>query len=261
MDRMQTRLDRRPWLLLLCAVVPLVVAALLALVREQVSAASSVLVLVLVVVAAASTGDRTGGLLAAGSAGIFFDTFLTRPYGTLAISNRDDVEAFALLVLVGVAVTELALWGRRHQARASRIGGYLDGALTAAEVVASSSASEVGVGASAPDVLVRIVTGQLTDLLRLDDCRWEPGAAVARRTTIQPDGSVQRGGRPFDVARHGLPTDDETALPVRVGGVVAGTLLLVTATRVRRPTPEELRVAVLLADQLGRAQVGAGPAR
>ncbi|MEO3936336.1 DUF4118 domain-containing protein [Dermatophilaceae bacterium Soc4.6] len=261
MDRLQTRPDRRPWLLLLAAVTPLVVAGLLSLVRDQVSAAGAVLVLVLVVVGAASTGDRMGGLLAAASAGLFFDTFLTRPYGTLAISNRDDVEAFVLLVLVGVAVTEVALWGRRQQARASRIHGYLDGALAAAEVVAGSVASDGSGGTSGPDALVRVVTGELTDLLRLDDCRWEPGVAVARRTTVEPDGSVLRAGRPFDVARHGLPTDDETALPVRVGGVVTGTLLLVTATRVRRPAPEELRVAVLLADQLGRARVGAGPAR
>ena len=48
--------------------------------------------------------------------GVFFDLFLTQPYGTLAVTNPDDVEALVLLLAVGVAVTELALWGRRQQA-------------------------------------------------------------------------------------------------------------------------------------------------
>ena len=83
----------RGWLLAASAAVPLVVAALLSLVRDSVSAAAAVLVLVLVVVAASSTGVRAAGLVAALSSGVFFDLFLTRPYGTLAVDNPDDVEA------------------------------------------------------------------------------------------------------------------------------------------------------------------------
>ena len=99
----------RPWLLVASVVVPLAVAAVLSLVREQVSTAAGVLVLVLVVVAASSTGVRLAGFLAALSSGVFFDLFLTQPYGTLAVSNPDDVEALVLLLAVGLAVTELAL--------------------------------------------------------------------------------------------------------------------------------------------------------
>ena len=101
----------RPWLLVASVVVPLAVAALLSLVREQVSTAAGVLVLVLVVVAASSTGVRLAGFLAALASGVSFDLFLTQPYGTLAVSNPDDVEALVLLLTVGFAVTELALWG------------------------------------------------------------------------------------------------------------------------------------------------------
>jgi hypothetical protein len=55
------------------------------------------------------------------------------------------------------------------------------------------------------------------------------------------------------VGRLGLPTDCEIALPVRSGGVVHGRFLLTAATRVVRPSPEQLRVVGALADQVGAA--------
>lgn len=234
----------RPWLLLAAVATPLGVAALLSLVREQVSTAASVLVLVLVVVAASSTGVRAAGFLAALSAGVFFDLFLTQPYGTLAVSNPDDVEALVLLLAVGAAVTELALWGRRQQAGASRRLGYLDGVLSAAEQVAARDGD--------PHDLVDLVRGELTTLLELDGCRFAP-VAPHLRTVVQPDGVVRSGGRDLDVERHGLPPDEEILLPVRSGGETLGGFVLTAATRVRRPTTEQLRVAVLLADQVGTA--------
>ena len=182
----------RPWLVVASAVVPLGVAALLSLVRDQVSTAAGVLVLVLVVVAAASTGDRLSGLVAALSAGVFFDLFLTQPYGTLAVTNPDDVEALVLLLAVGVAVTELALWGRRQQAGSSRRLGYLDGVLSAAEKVAARDTD--------PGDLVAVVTSELTGLLGLDGCRFAP-VAPHLRAVVQPDGRVRSGERVLDVDR------------------------------------------------------------
>jgi len=234
----------RAWLLAASVAAPLAVAALLALVRDDVSTAAAVLVLVLVVVAASSTGVRLAGFLAALSAGVFFDLLLTQPYGTLAVSNPDDVEALVLLLAVGLAVTELALWGRRQQAGASRRLGYLDGVLSAAEQVAARDTD--------PRDLVALVGGELTTLLGLDGCRFAP-VAPHLRTVVQPDGVVRSGGRDLDVERHGLPPDEEILLPVRSGGRTLGGFVLTAATRVRRPTAEQLRVAVLLADQVGTA--------
>jgi Domain of unknown function (DUF4118) len=241
----------RGWLLLVSAVVPFVVAAALSLVRDDLSTAASVLVLVLVVVAASSTGVRLAGFLAALSSGIFFDVFLIQPYGTLAVSNPDDVEALVLLLAVGFAVNELALWGRRQQAGASRRLGYLDGVLSAAEKVAARDPD--------PRDLVALVTSELTGLLGLDGCRFAP-LAPHLRVVVQPDGAVRSGERVLDVERYGLPTDEEVLLPVRSGGRTVGGFVLTTATRVRRPTPEQLRVAVLLADQVGTvvARTGGG---
>lgn len=240
MDSLLVR--HRPWLLVACALIPLAVAALLALVRDNITTATAVLVLVLVVVAASSTGDRMAGLIAAVSSGLCFDVFLTQPYGTFAITSPDDVETLVLLVVVGVGVTELALWGRRQQAGASRSLGYLDGVLSAAETVASRDPE--------PNDIVALVGSELRDLLRLDGCRF---AAIAPhlRTVVQPDGSVLQGSRAIEVGRHGLPTDEEILLPVRTGGHTVGAFVLSAATAVRRPGREQLRVAVLLADQVG----------
>ena len=79
------------------------------------------------VVAAAATGDRVAGILAAFSGGLSFDFFLTVPYRQFTIADPDDAEVTVLLVLIGLAVTEVALWGRRQQARAARRSGYLEG--------------------------------------------------------------------------------------------------------------------------------------
>ncbi len=235
-------LRNRSWLLVATALVPLGVAALLALVRDDISTATAVLVLVLVVVVASSTGDRAAGFLAAVSSGLFFDFFLTQPYETLAVTDPANVETLVLLVLVGIGVTELALWGRHQQAGASRSLGYLDGVLGAAETVASRDPDA--------DDMVALVATELQALLRLDRCRFAP-VAPDLRTVVQPDGTVRQGSREIDAGRHGLPTDEEILLPVRSGGRVVGAFVLTAATAVRRPGREQLRVAVLLADQVG----------
>jgi len=108
------------------AVIPLLACSILALFRDSIANTNAALGLVLLVVAAASTGIRLAGILAALSTAAGFDYFLTEPYNTLNITDRADIVTAVLLLLVGTAVTEVALWGRRQQARASREQGYLD---------------------------------------------------------------------------------------------------------------------------------------
>jgi K+-sensing histidine kinase KdpD len=114
-------------------VVPMLVCAAFVPVRRQLDNTHAALVLVLVVVAVATLGDRVAGVVAALSSGIWFDFLLTRPYERLAISSRDDIETAALLLLVGLGVTELSMWGHRQRDRASREEGYLRG-ITAASM-------------------------------------------------------------------------------------------------------------------------------
>lgn len=147
-------------------------------------------------------------------------------------------------MLVGVAVTEIALWGRRQQARASREQGYLDGVL--------STAATVGAGRSSTRSLIDHVCEQVVDVLGIDGCRFDPGSGPIL-AVLNNDGTVSYNGHPFNVDRLGLPTDSEIALVVQSGGVVRGRFLLTAATKVVRPTLEQLRVAVALANQVGAA--------
>src|SRR6478609_3991347 len=149
------------------AAVPLIACGILALVRDSVANTNAALVLVLLVVAAASTGVRLAGIVAALASAVGFDYFLTEPYNTLNIADRADLETAVLLLLVGAAVTEIALWGRREQARASREQGYLDGVLGTAATVAA--------GRSSITDLIDQVCLQIVEVLEIDSCRFDTG--------------------------------------------------------------------------------------
>lgn len=226
------------------AVVPLLACALVVPFRDRIPNTNAALVLVLIVVAAAATGVRVAGITAAVSSAVWFDFFLAPPYQTLHIDNRADIETAVLLVLVGVAVTEIALWGHRRQAEASRQEGYLNGVAGTAGMVAA--------GAPRPEPLIESVADQLVEVLGIDDCRFDSGP-VGDLPQLHPDGTVVRAGQAIDVDRHGLPTDTEIDLPVRYAGTARGHFLLVASTRVARPSATQRQVAVLLADQVGAA--------
>jgi K+-sensing histidine kinase KdpD len=229
---------------------PTVVGALLSLVREQIANNNATLVFVLVVVAVAATGYRAAGLLAALVSAASFDFFLTQPYLTFTINDRDDVEAAVLLALIGLAVTEIALWGRRQQARASTSAGYLEGVVAAARLAAD---------ATSPSDVVELVGRQIGDVLGLDDCRFDPGPSHPDRPRLDAEGGVTWRGRAVDVAREGLPTLDLIELPMTSGGVERGRYLLTSTSAVRRPDRERRQVAITLADQAAAALAGAAP--
>ena len=220
---------------------PLAACLLLSSLREVMANTNAALVLVLVVVAAASLGSRVTGYASAAVSAAGFDVFLTKPYGTFAIHSAADVQTTVLLVVIGVAVTELALWGRRQQSRASEESGYLDGIL---ETTGAFTA------AVPPAAMIEHVATELVSLLDLDQ------ACYVRRTDgtaprIALDGTVTHRGRPLDVDRTGLPTDTEVWLPV--GSVSDGDLggfRLVAVTHVARPTLRQRQVAAVLADHV-----------
>jgi K+-sensing histidine kinase KdpD len=226
------------------AVAPLVACAVLALFRDSVANTNAALGLVLLIVAAAATGIRAAGIVAALSSAAWFDFFLTEPYNSFKITDRTDFETAVLLVLVGVAVSEVALWGYRQQARVSQEQGYLAGVLGTAATVAA--------GRTSTGSLIDQVCGQIVEVLQIDECRFDSGDGAAL-PTLSSDGTVVRDGRPINVERHGLPTDSEIGLVVQSGGVVYGRFLLTAATRVVRPSVEQLQVAVALANQVGAA--------
>ena len=231
---------------------PLVICAILSAFRDDLTPVTQALTLVLIVVAAAATGDRVAGILATLSSAVWFDFFLTEPYQRFTIRDADDVEATALLLLIGFAVNELALWGLRQQAQASQRAGYLDGVMGTAEIIATGTEDE--------EVLIGRICRQIRGVLGVETCRYVAGAPHdPRLAVIDHDGSVTQHGHPLAVESDGLPTDLESAIIVRRHGQVIGHFRVISAARITRPTHEQCRVAVLLADQA--SAVVAGPGR
>ena len=89
-------------------VAPLAAAAILLPWRGSWSNTNVALLLVVVVVAVAAIGNRVAGAIAAIGAAIWFDFFFTVPYERLSIRHSSDVTTFVLLLVVGVAVSQLA---------------------------------------------------------------------------------------------------------------------------------------------------------
>ena len=116
-------------------------AAVLVPFRASFPNTDAALAMLLVVVAVAANGYRLAGVLAAVSTAVWFDFFLTQPYERFSITRRTDIETTVLLLVIGVAVTEIAVWGRRQRVTASRRAGYLDGINSAAQAVAAGGSA------------------------------------------------------------------------------------------------------------------------
>src|SRR5579862_6719401 len=187
----------------------LAVLAVLVPFRASFPNTDAALAMLLVVVAVAANGDRVAGVLTAVSTAVWFDFFLTEPYERLTITRRTDIETTVLLLVIGVSVTEIAVWGRRHYAIASRRAGYLDGISNAARAVAA--------GGSAP-ALIDQVRGQLVRLLSLQSCVFQYGVAgVGRPARLQRDGSVTLGQQRWVADSEGFLPDTDVELLVEGG--------------------------------------------
>jgi K+-sensing histidine kinase KdpD len=248
--RVQTWLSRDRLAVVAALVAPLLLTVILVPFRGSFPNTDAALALLLVVVAVAANGYRLAGYLAALSAAVWFDFFLTRPYEELTITRRADIETTVLLLVIGVAVTEIAVWGRRGNAAASRRAGYLDGINAAAQAVAAGgSASE----------LIDQVSGRIADLLSLRSCVFQYGkAGLGRPARLLPNGQVVTDQRTLDVATEGLPTGTDIELLVETGGVFQGRFLM-RANAGARPTLEQRLVAIAFADQVGAALAGTHP--
>jgi K+-sensing histidine kinase KdpD len=244
---------------------PILVAGGLVAVRGEVDSTNLALVLVVVVVFAAMLGGRAAGAMAAVVSAISFDFFLTRPYLSLHIDSADDVETMIFLLLIGLLVGELVTRARRANRKAAR---------GADEVARLHRVAELAAGGAEIDDLVLAVEAELTGLLDLTSCRFEPGApgttlpgvptpsserpSAPELPRLERNGAITGAGssRRFVAGEFALPADG-VQLPVLGRGRELGRLVLV-------PDPhsgaslEERVVAVALSDQLGAAIAAAG---
>jgi len=248
--RVQTWLSRDRLAVAAALAAPLLLTLILVPFRTSFPNTDAALALLLVVVAVAANGYRLAGYLAALSAAVWFDFFLTRPYEELTINRRADIETTVLLLVIGVAVTEIAVWGRRQHTAASRRAGYLDGINAAARAVAAGES---------PGELIDQVSGRLTELLSLRMCKFEYGkAGLGRPARLRNDGQVVTEYRTWNVPVEGLPSDTDIELLVENAGVFQGRFLM-RAKPDARPTLEQRLVAIAFAEQVGAALAGSHP--
>ena len=226
----------------LAAGLPLVVAVALVPLRDEMVNANVALALMVAVVAGAALGGRLAGAVAAISSALCYDFLHTRPYLSLRITSRDDVETTLLLLLAGLIVGTVA-W-RALQDRASAEAGRRE--LRRIHRLAGQVAS----GEDPADVILAAEV-ELTGLLDLAGCRFEAppyeSALLVRleRGANPPEARWSRGTRDaFE-----LPSEGAELLVLSRGQPV-GRFVLV-------PKPgsgfslEQRVVAVALADQVG----------
>jgi hypothetical protein len=197
---------------------------------------------VVVIVAVASTGRRLAAAVAALVSALSFDFFLTRPYYSFRITRYQDLITEVLLLVVGLAVGELAARGRRHRDAAWQ--GHRQVALL-------HSVTELAATGHEPREVVAAASDELSELLYLRECRFtahDPGDATAR---LMPSGQVKVGNETWPTGDIGLPTRN-VDLPVRSGGWLLGHFLL-TPTPGKPIPSDRLLVAVAIADQVGSA--------
>ncbi|GAB3883861.1 hypothetical protein GCM10028802_32140 [Terrabacter terrigena] len=219
------------------------VAASLAAVRDAVQGSTAAMALVVVVVAASAYGDRLAGVVSALSAALSFDFFLVAPYHSLSISSHDDVELAVALLVVGVAVTEIASWGRRQRTAAQVREGYLRGLAQLLELPPTATV----------DHAARTIATAITQALGADRAEWVAGHPAWNDAVVTLNGQVRFGGRVLPAGRAALPTDAFTALPVCAHGRLMGHFRVVCSTHIVRPTEEQMRIALLLADRMAAA--------
>jgi K+-sensing histidine kinase KdpD len=224
----------------LALLAPPAVALALVPLRGHVQNANLALVLVLAVLGAAVAGGRVAGVLAALSAALSYDFFLTVPYRSFAIDRGADIETTALLALIGLIAGELVERARRSEATAIERRRELDRIERRAELAA---------GGERPGRLIALSAKELTDLLDLEACTYVPSPppedlAILTHGTISVPSMVESSAPP-----------GSAALPVRAHGTDLGHFLLVFAGRSfgLGTSIDARHAATAVADQLGMA--------
>ncbi len=228
--------------ILAALVAPLAAAAILLPFRASWSNTTVALLLVVVIVGVSAIGNRAAGALAAMWSAVWFDFFFTLPYYRFTIRSSDDVTTAILLLVTGLAVSQLAARARRLKVVAITDEGYL------AQLHDTAALAQT---ARSPDTVVDHVRDQLTGLLDLEASRFEYGSLLGHPPRLEPDGTVMTGHTRWDVEQRGLP-GEEIELRTFGNGQYYGRFML-TPKPGAKPSLQARLVAVTLAGQAGRA--------
>jgi hypothetical protein len=150
-----------------------------------------------------------------------------------------------LLLLLGLLVAGLVGFAHESRTRSERSEDDSERVHRVAELAAS------GVPI---DELTRAVERELTELLGLVECRYEPGPSQSELPVIGRNGSVEGGQRRWMLGDLSLPTEG-TEIRVLGRGRDFGRVVLVPDRDVG-VSIQQRRLAVAITDQLGAALVG-----
>jgi K+-sensing histidine kinase KdpD len=153
--------------------------------RATIGLENVVILYLLVVVAAAGIGGRAAGIVAALSAALAYDYFLTTPYHTLVIDELAQVITVGLLITTGLVVSIGGRVRRRSAALAERHTNVIR---LLHRVTEAAAAGEAAVDRVAAEGLHRLLDARRVSILR----RSPEGFAVA-----------------VDIGETGLPIDLE----------------------------------------------------
>lgn len=234
----------------LAVLLPTLAAAALIPLRVD-HGATVAIILVVPVVIVAILGASGPAALAAVTAGIAYDFFLTEPYYQLVIDDPDDIVAAVTLVAVGLVVGLLK--GRlvdttaRSAARRDELRHLVS--------FARSVTSDTG-----RDDLEAVASDHLIAVLGLRGCEWQPGQSDGVAPTLLPDGSIIGFVNALNPDRAKLPGVLE--LPAGVGTTGVGRFVLT-------PDPDHVTsfeervtastIAELFASAVGRQRGGRMP--
>jgi hypothetical protein len=211
----------------------LVVGGATSSVRDQVGATNVGVALAIIVVLAALS-SRVAGLTTAAVAALSFNYFHAQPYHSLRIRESRDVVIVALLVLLGLVVSDITEWRRRRDAIAFRHWTASEAPRRVTEMLETLHP----VGEVWPAIATTIM-----DQLTLAECRFDPSVYTELPLISRIGGGRDETDDGFVLPSHGA------AMPIVAGGQPLGYLVL-------RPNPGitslwvERRVVAALADHL-----------
>jgi hypothetical protein len=232
----------------------LLIAVLLVPFRDDIDNANLALLLVLTVVVAAVLGGRAAAVVAAITATMAFDFFLTKPYNSMRIESADDIETAIIMLAVGLLVGEVAARGRRFRRQRERAADAIGRVHRVAALIAERGPLDRD---HRLDAVVDAVRTELTELLQLHDCRLEYAPFQWPLPRLERSGTIETSEHMYADDGFVLP-EWGVQLPVLDAGREIARFVLMGNPQVS-VTIEERVVAVALADQLGSAFSMAGP--
>jgi uncharacterized protein DUF4118 len=149
-----------------------------------------------VIVAVAVGGNRFSGFLASVSAALWFDFFLTRPYDTLDISQRSDIETAVSLLAVGLLVSELAARSRHFSRVLTEESSYL---------AMVREVTERAMSAAPSAWVIESALESLRELLDLRACRFDYHVSDPPLAQIEANGDVVHVGMLWPTEELGIP--------------------------------------------------------